>query len=253
MEKLNAVSPNQGIIKLNLDRINKLDSKINSSAITGGTLAECFKNSANYKLRSKLIEGGTELILEDSIPKNNLGNVISKINKLDTIVKNSSINTATTNYESLINHIKTGNKISNFNWKDLFKNRIKTHVEHTTSLASRSAKEFGKALALNFAKVCIIFSALKNAEVTYDENKDIGNSKFKCLSKSVKTCAKELTKSLASWEFASFGSVLAMALCPGLGIIASIAGGIAFGGTASYLLEKISPAPKPKRNLSTLN
>lgn len=253
MEKLGSVSPNQGFIKQNLDRVNKFDEKISSSAIAGGTLAESFKNSAKYKLRSKLIEGGTEIILDDSIPQSNLGNVISKINRLDKVVKTYSIDAAATNYESLINHVKAGNSLSNFSWKDLLRNRIKTHVEHTTNLASNSAKEFGKALAMNFAKVCILFSAVKNAGVTYDENKTQGECSLKCISSAAKTCAKELTKSLACWELASFGSVLAMALFPALGIIASICGGILAGGTASYLLEKLSPAPKPKKSLNTLN
>ena len=58
---------------------------------------------------------------------------------------------------------------------------------------------------------------------------------------------------MLSWETATFGSALAKVLFPQLGIVASLAGGIILGGTSGYLLDKLSPSPKKKQSLNTLN
>lgn len=231
-------------MKQNWEYVKKLDDKINSpSAVAGGAIAERIKLSAKYRAQSEMIEHGTEAVLKNHAQTPVIGNVLNKIEQLDKLAKKASFGATAVTYEGLINHLRNGNSITSFDWKGLLKSRAWSHVEHTTSVAEGSAKALGRAAALNVAKAFILYDAVKDANLTFQQSRKEGNSTPVSLFKAAKTGGKEIGKSLVAWELGTFGSALSAVMLPGLGLLGAIGGGILMGGVGGYLLERYIPSP----------
>lgn len=232
-------------VKSTWDRVNEIDASVKHSAEGGiGALADRLKTSARYRAQSMAIQHGTDAVLKSRWDADLFAGKLSQHAKLSELANKASSGAAAVTYEGLINHIRSGGAVNSFNWKGLLKSRGWHHVDHISGITEGSAKALGKTIAMGIAKFFIVFDALKDGKTSYINSRNSGNGIVKSALNGIGTGAKEIGKSLVSWEAGAFGAALAVVLFPAAGIIGSMVGGILIGGGAGYALERLLPSPK---------
>lgn len=243
MDKISKVGPLPQTVRQKWDYVKELDEKINAGSAATGALADRLKNGVKYRLQSQAIEHGTEAILKNRWDTQIIGDSLKDYKKLTDFAKTVSEHANSTTYTTLAEHLKDGKALKDFDWKALAKGRAWNQIDHTTCIADGTARSVGRALATNVAKGFIIHNAYKCAKTSFENSQADGDGKFKSYCEAGKTAAKELGKSMASWEAGSFGTALTSVMLPKLGAFGAVAGGILAGGTVGYLAEKMIPKP----------
>ncbi|MGD9580977.1 MAG: hypothetical protein AB7V50_06365 [Vampirovibrionia bacterium] len=243
MERIRPTNSFANTFSQNWDMVKKLDEKAKATDALAGSLSDRLKRSAKYRARSEAIQHGTDAMLKNRWDADLFKGNFSKCDKLNDIAQKASIASQATTYESLVNHIKSGKAVNAFDWKGLIKGRAANHVDHVTCITEGSANAIGRFVAMNLAKVLIAYDAIKDAGIAYSNARNKGDNVLTASCKSGFTAVKEVSKSLVSWEVGAFGAALATVMFPALGVVGTIAGGIAVGGLTGYMLEKYAPSP----------
>jgi hypothetical protein len=252
MDKIISYSPVRNTVKQNWDYVKELDETIKAKESIAGALSERMKLSARYRTQSMAIQHGTDALLKSRWDADLFKGNLQKFNRLNQLAGKAASGASAVTYEGLINHIRSGGAVNSFNWKGLLKSRGWHHVDGLTGVTEGSAKALGKTVAMGVAKFFIFLNGYKKAQLAYDRSRKAGKNPIVSGAKALLTGIKEIGKSFLSWEIGAFGAALMTVLCPGLGLVGSLAGGILLGGVSGFLLEKYLPGPKkneqPEKN-----
>ena len=243
MERISSTNSLGNSLQKNWEYVKKLDESTKTKEALAGGLSERIGRSAKYRLQSESIKHSTNALLKNRWDAELFKQGLNQNQRLAELAKTASSGAHAVTYEALAQHIRSGGAINAFNWKGLLKSRGWHHVDHVTCVTEGTAGAIGKAIAMNVAKFFIIYDAVKDAKTTYKNSRNEGKSSISSALSAVFTAAKEIGKSLASWEAGALGAAIATVMLPGLGIAGAIGGAILLGGLTGYLLERFAPSP----------